>query len=80
MLAPIPGYSPLDLIRFERNMYCIYSLGSRTTLEYGAAVARLTDPMISLGVAERFACLDPTWIVAAGADRSLRPRLVVVPT
>lgn len=79
MLAPISGYSLLDLIRFERSMACIHGLGSRTTAEYAAEVARQTNPRVALAVAEEFARLSRAQIAAAGADRPLPRSLVVLP-
>lgn len=79
MLAPIPGLILVDLVRFERAMVRIHRLGGRITLEHAATVARQTDPMISLAVAEEFARLDAAWIVAAGADRLVPRHLLVVP-
>lgn len=79
MLAPIPGFSLVDLVRFERHLVRIHRLGGRVTLEYAATVARQTDPMISLAVAEQFAGIDPAWVAAAGADRLVPRPLTVVP-
>lgn len=79
MFAPISGLSLLDLIRFERSMACIHGLGSRTTAEYAAAVARRTNPVVALALAEEFVRLSRAQIVAAGADRPLPRQLVEVP-
>ena len=79
MLAPIPGLRLVDLVRLERAMVSIHRHGVRTTLEHAAAVARLTDPMISLTLAEDFARLEPAWLTASGADRLIPRHLVAVP-
>jgi hypothetical protein len=79
MCVFIAGVSLLDTTRYERDMANIYNLGLRVFTEYGAEVARQTDPALVLAVASWFGRMDHEQVIVAGGDRMVSRRPVLLP-
>ncbi len=57
------------------GMQRVHRFGIRATAELGVDLAEQTDPATVLAVLDRYGCLTPERIVAAGGDRMMPRRL-----